>query len=132
MREPTPDDVAFAWWRDALAGRSPPLRDGEPQCGFYVRRLVKGGPLVPARIWLQREVDEETGELIGDETMLCKVGNTMRDASDEWVWLAARPISEAEYHHLCRVVNWAQQHDPAHPAANPSDPVDWTTSPIPF
>lgn len=131
-RQPTPDDVAYAWWRAAISGRKPPLHDAEPQCGFYARRLVKGGPIVPARIWLDRAIDDETGELIGDETMLCKVGDVQCDVDTQWIWLAAKPISEAEYNYLRRRTQWAQQHDPGHPAANPSDPVDWTRSPIPF
>ena len=46
MRDPTAPSVLFAWWRDALAGRKPPIHDSDPQCGFYQRKLIKGGPFV--------------------------------------------------------------------------------------
>lgn len=96
MRKPTSKDVAFEWWRDALLGVAPPPINEHPQCGFYKRRLVKGGPWVPAAIWIQAAVDE-SGELAGDEVMVCAVGGRKCDPVDQWGYLAAQPISEVEY-----------------------------------
>ena len=67
MRRPTPHDVAYAWHRDAILGvygDGLPTHD-TPQCGYFKRKLVKGGPYVPARIWLDAEIDDVTGELAG-------------------------------------------------------------------
>lgn len=95
-RTPTTTDAAYAWHRKALAGDKPQVTN-EPQCGWFVRRLIRNGPFVPASIYFEAEVDPDTGELLGDETMRCEVAGEQRDPEDEWLWLASRPISEAEY-----------------------------------
>lgn len=100
MRQPTPDSAAYAWWRSALAGQKPPMHDGDPQCGFYRRKLVKGGPWVPATIYLVSEQDEETGELTGDEQFACLLNGKPADPHDQWSWLCANPITLAEYRDL--------------------------------
>ncbi len=101
MREPTPDAEAYAWWRAALAGQRPPMHDGEPQCGFYRRKLVKGGPWVPATIYLYAEIDEN-GDLASDEMHVCLLNGQMVDAREQWSWLCGNPITYAEYRELQR------------------------------
>lgn len=95
-RRPTSQKAAYAWHRDMLAGKAPATTH-EPQCGWFVRKLVKNGPLVPCRIFLEQPIDDETGELIGDEVMRCEVDGKRRVAEDEWTWLASRPISQEEF-----------------------------------
>jgi hypothetical protein len=95
MRQPSTEDQLFAWWRDALAGLNPPRHDGHPQCGWYRTRLKPGAPWVPARIWCEREIDPETGELTEDERFVCEVDGERRDAAR--VWLHLKPISELQY-----------------------------------
>jgi len=97
MRQPTPDGLELHWWRAALRG---PVdrHDGEPECGFYKRRMVRGGPWVPARIFLDREICPDTGELVSPEVVRCEVDGANRDASAQWLHLI--PISIDEYHHL--------------------------------
>lgn len=133
MRKPTSYDEAFAWHRDALLGvygDGLPTND-EPQCGWFKRRLVKGGPFVPARIWLYAETDPVTGELMADETLQCEVNGQHADAHEAWLWLCANPITEAEFKYLTAVANYAAWHAPNDPAANPARPVDWLSAPIP-
>jgi len=132
MRRPTPLHDQLAWWAAALAGQKPPIHDSDPRPGFYERRLVKGGPMVPARIWLVQVLDEETGELAADEVFCCEVGGRRADAADQWSYLAAHPISEADFNHMRARTRWAEAHRGDHPIANPHAPVDWDRAPVPF
>ena len=96
MRSATTPHIAFKWHRDMLAGKTPATTH-EPQCGWFRRKLVKGGPFVPARIYLDQVTDPETGELTGDEVMRCEVNGEQREPDSEWTWLADKPISRTEY-----------------------------------
>ena len=134
MRTATPRDVAYRWHTDALKGvygdGEAPHPD-EPQPGWYKRTLVRGGVFVPARVWIDADIDIGTGELLSPETLLCEVDGMRRDAYDEWSWLCRHPISEAEFTYLTRLRAHAQQHEPDLPIANPRRPVDWLKAPLP-
>lgn len=93
MRMPTKD--ALEWHTRALAGENPPVTY-EAQVGWYVRKDAPG-VMTPCTIWLEQPVDEETGELVGDEVLLCECGGVPCDPSEAWTWLAKRPISKDEY-----------------------------------
>jgi hypothetical protein len=133
MRTPTPLDAQLAWWRDALTGfgRIVAVID-VPQCGFFKRKLVHGGPFVPARIWLEQDVDEATGELLSDEIMLCEVDGKRCDPRDQWPRLWTGPISEAEFRYMTAARDWAAWHAPTDPVANPRKPLDALVTPIRF
>lgn len=131
MRTPTPIAVSLAWHARALAGGRPFTND-EPQCGFFRRRLVRNGPWVPARIWIEQIVCPDTGELVDDERLRCEVNGLDRDPGEAWLWLAGQPISEAEFNYMTALRAWAAWSSPDHPAARPFDPIDPLTSPIPF
>jgi hypothetical protein len=122
MRAPTPLPPLYEWHRRAIAGERPPIHS-EPQLGWFKRRLVKGGPWVPARIFLHQEIDEETGELVAPEELRCEVNGKERDPVEEWTWLAANPIGEAEYLFLVADAAWLRDHKPTAPEANPSVPI---------
>jgi hypothetical protein len=96
MRKPSRIADLYAWHRAALGGPTPPTwHDGEPQCGWYRTRIVKGGPWVAARIWCEREICHETGELLSDERLLCEVDGQRRNPDAAWLFLT--PISKADY-----------------------------------
>ena len=135
IRRPTSAAIAFAWHTNAIKGVYGDLsdiHDDEPCCGWFKRRLVKGGVHVAARIWLDSCVDDETGDLVADETLQCEVDGRYADAYAEWPWLCGHPISKAEYDYLVALSQHARTHEPDHPAADPRQPVDWLTAPIPF
>jgi hypothetical protein len=96
IRQPTPVARLYAWHRAALAGRRPPVHEGDPHCGWYKTRLVKGGPFVPASISITREVDAN-GELTCDEKLVCEVNGERRDPARAWLSICKNPISRAEY-----------------------------------
>lgn len=101
IRQPTPARVLYAWWRAAVAGEALPRHDGLPEAGWYKARLVKGGPWVPARIWIEREIDPETCELADDERFACEIDGMRVDAA-AW-WLSLKPVSRDEYDELLRL-----------------------------
>lgn len=131
MREPTPLYVALAWWKAALSGIAPAVTE-DPQCGFFKRKLTKGGPFVPARIWLDQSVDPETGELTADEVLRCEVNGRPMDAVDQWIWLCSNPITETDFRLMTDRAAWTAAQAPDHPIANPTQAVDWSTSRVPF
>lgn len=96
IRQPTPISKIYAWHRDALAGKSVPVHEGEPHCGWFKARLVKGGPFVPASISIEREVDEN-GELASDEKLVCEINGDRRDPVRAWLSICKSPISRSEY-----------------------------------
>lgn len=97
IRQPTPITTLYAWWTDAVSGDYAPRHDADPQCGFYKRRLTKGGPWVPVRIWCERDVDEHF-ELTGPERLACESEGRRVDPAH--IWTTLRPITRAEYEAL--------------------------------
>jgi hypothetical protein len=133
MRCPTPMDKQLAWHRNALDGfRKIVAAALEPQCGFYKRRLVHGGPFVPARIWLEQEVDPDTGELVADEVLRCEVNGQRCDPIEQWPRLFNNAITETEHSYMVATRAWAAWHSPTDPAANPRQRLDPLTTPIQF
>ena len=130
IRQPTSHAVAYAWHTAAMAGDEPVTTD-EAQCGWFKRRLVKHGPFVPARIWLDQPVDLGTDELIDDERLLCELNGQRVDAEDQWPWLCANPISESEFNYLTASLMWSATYAPDEPRANPRQPIDWLKVPVP-
>lgn len=146
MRKPTPLSEAFAWHARAMKALSDAskryapegpegqkfwieLRDDGlllfpdgPQCGWYRRRLIRGGPWVPARIWLVQSIED--GMLVSDEFQRCQVNAAERDPEEEWLWLARQPITHDEFVYLAKVAGWAEAYDPNDPAAQPRKKID--------
>lgn len=125
-RKPTPDDKLYAWHTQMLAHMAtagtnrggPRITESEPQCGWYMRRLIKDGPYHPARIFVERDTDPETGDLISDEKIRCEVDGQRRDPFREWTWLASRPITEDQYMDML-AGGFALPRDEAPPDADP-------------
>ena len=77
-----------------------PIHEDDPQPGFYKRRLVRGGPWVPAAIWVVEPERDEAGDLMSDEIWCCQVNGISVDVYDQWTWLAGHPITREEYDRL--------------------------------
>lgn len=73
MRQPTPIKELFAFYRASLAGEKPIAFDGDIHVGWYKTTLIKNGPWVPARVFIDRDIDPLTGELTRDELLLCDI-----------------------------------------------------------
>lgn len=98
IRRPTPTAELYAWHRAALADPKTPRHDGLPECGWFKTRLVKDGPWVPAKIWVERDIDPVTGELTAPEEYRAEVDGMSRDPAKIWTFL--KPISRAEFDEL--------------------------------
>lgn len=95
MRQPSTMASLYAWHKAAIQDRALPRHEGDPQCGWFKMRLVKGGPWVPVEIRIKREIDPITGELAGPEEFCCEVEGMRRDPAKIWTYLT--PISRAEF-----------------------------------
>jgi hypothetical protein len=130
MRAPLSYDAIYGWWRSAVA-RMPETVPDVPQCGFFKRRMVRGGIYVPCKIWIVQDIGPD-GELLDDVTMLAEVNGDPADPEDIWSYVAGEPISEAEFKYLTARGEWAVRYAPNDPAANPRERIDALTSPIHF
>lgn len=133
--KPTPREKLYAWHTQAIENKRNHLdieaQPDDPQCGWYARRLVPGGVEVPCRIFMEQPTDEESGDLIGDEVMLCEVDFDRKDPFEEWSWLCGNPITEIEFDYLKALRRYCGEHAPNEPYADPRKPVDWSKLPPP-
>lgn len=128
MRTPTPIDEQLLWHTAALASGADAMTvSGDPQVGWYQRRLVKKGCWVPARIWLEQEVGDD-GELLSDQKLRCEVDGVERDAADQWLWLCQNPITERAFNYLKKLRAWQRVNRPDE--WDPMVPIDHTRTPI--
>lgn len=103
----------YAYWSNALAGTLGPVSDGDPQCGFYRRRLFKDGPFVPVAIWKQ------------DGEFVALVDGKAADAADIWTWVCDKPITEVEYRKVIGGEGWSDEPRAATVPSNmPADPFE--------
>lgn len=63
---------------DRRSGESPLGTDWIPMPGWYRTTFVKDGPPVPVRVWVERDVDTATGELLNPERILYEIGGERR------------------------------------------------------
>lgn len=117
-----PGEAPLGWWSEEIL--HPGQRVPEtPQCGFYMRKLVKGGPFVPAAIWREPQTDPITGEPTGMELLRCTVAGQPRDPLAEWVRLSMTPIKQADYEFEGAAAAYAKKWNPDSPRANPTKPI---------
>lgn len=95
IRQPTDRSTQYDFWRRTVAGERVERFEDEPQPGFYKRRMVRGGPFIPVEIWLEQEIDPETGELTAPEVMRAICNGEIRDPLSLWTY--CRAISAEEY-----------------------------------
>lgn len=99
MRNPSTASQLYAWHQAAVSGARVQLHDGSPHCGWYKRKLVKGGPWVPVKIICKQTICNVSGELLCDEQLVMEVEGIDRgDPSDDWTYLT--PISKQDYERL--------------------------------
>jgi hypothetical protein len=108
---------------------------GKPEPGFFKLRLVKGGPLVGARITHGPTIDPDTGETLDRSPFYAGEINGKPDPDPRpepsdavWkIWEHGERIGEDEYRFLIADRAWVAQHEPHRPEANPTKPVDLAT-----
>lgn len=90
---------------------------GQPEPGYYKRRLVGGGPWVSVRFYLDE--GELRVEVDGEER---RADGERHDPFE--VWPLSWPSTETEYRFFCQLREWAQRFAPHHPAARPRERID--------
>jgi hypothetical protein len=89
--------------------------------GYYVTRLVRGGPMVPFRIV------EDAGKWVllirGEITEQGAIDNPFQFRGLRW---PASEISGAEYEAMLKA---AAEAKPGEPLADPTQPISWRNSP---
>ncbi len=117
-----------------------------PEPGYYKRRMVKGGPWVAVRIWIDegdREAcalcggwgihgaGQDCGEcggvgsiLVSDDVIKAERDGEAVDVWHVWPGCATRPITAQEYDYMIRRGLYAKAFEPASPAAQPRRPQD--------
>ena len=101
-----------------------PIRDGEPQGGYYKCRRVAKGPWLPVIVWWHKGERDDTGALLEDEGWRCEIDGEQVNPYQRWVSFAKHPISHKEFKRLSRLRDWADNHAPDDPYAAPDRPVD--------
>lgn len=111
------------WWKDELAFPGQKLPE-EPQSGCYQRRLVRGGPFVPARIW------REPSPTPGFDYLFCVVNGKPADPYSEWARLAQHPITAKQAAFEEADADHARKWRRGDPKANPYKPIDRSKLPL--
>jgi hypothetical protein len=112
-----------------------------PRIGWYKTKLVKGGPVVPARIARICRCTllggEECPHAWTDDCdryprLTCVVNGIERNPLDWWVRIAKHPIAEDEYNKLEARRTLAERFARSSPAANPRRAIDLDAMPSLF
>ena len=103
---------------ERFSGRS--RRIDAPRPGWFVMRLVKGGPSVPCSI----AYDEQTGRwtTVIDTTTTSAIDPD--DAKVFRIWLYATEIEEWEFLDMIARREWRRENDPDHPSLHPHRKID--------
>ncbi len=123
--EPNP----WAWWQAAVKMGPVGLLPQTPQAGFYQRALVKGGPLMPAAIWREPELDAD-GKPTGQDVVRCEVNGKPRDPFAEWVRLSMKPILRSEFKFQEAAAAYDKAFRPESPRANPHKKIVLSEQPV--
>ena len=95
----------------------PKRQIGQPEPGYYKRRLVGGGPWVAVRFYL------EDGEMRVEVDGTTHRADGQRHDPHE-LWPLSWPSTEEEYKFFAQVREWAKRFAPHHPAARPRERID--------
>lgn len=110
-RTPTPADIVFKFYREALAGHLGEIHADQPEAGWYKTRLVKRGAWVPVQIWLVQDIGDDD-ELLSDEVLKCTVDGAEKDPRDVWQWCCRHAIAEHEFRYLTALRAWQRINEP--------------------
>jgi hypothetical protein len=97
-------------------------------------RMVKGGPRVPAAIYVVHttaEPGEESNRMDRSPFIAAFVAGEPVAMDDVWLH-RGEPITEADYNFRVADMRWAQQHAPDEPQAQPRAKIDLMQAKLPF
>ena len=100
LRDPSHDAARSEWWEAAISGNRMPTHEDEPHAGLFKWRRNQWTPWLPVRVFWEGPVCPTTGELLGDEKLVCEINGARVDLDERWVWVAKWPITQAEFDDL--------------------------------
>jgi len=103
-----------------------------PQPGHYKTRVVRNGPFVPARVWINVPERDEAGDLMDDEGLMMEVDGEFvngQHMDQKWLWMIGNPITKQEYDFMIADSDHAQKYRPGDPKSQPTKPIDLSTQP---
>jgi hypothetical protein len=109
--------------------REAPRAIHDPQPGYFLTRLCRGGWLVPARI--DRAENGDWITVIDGEQ---RQHPDPTEAGVFRVWLGGTPCEPWQYQDRLELKAWAATNDPDHPSLHPKRPIDpmrLTPRPVP-
>jgi hypothetical protein len=96
-------------------------------------RLRSGGVMVGVRVWFGLPLDPETlDELDRAPRWNALINGAWANLDQAWPRCAGEPIDAREYGFLLARVDWAAEHVPDSPIADPTKAVDPLSSPLLF
>lgn len=105
-----------------------------PKIGYWLMRMVKKGPEVPASIqWEQTTNEPGNPDNVMERSpiLTARINGELVAWDRVWDW-AKREIDENEYRFRLADAAWARAHAPHEAIANPRKPVDLLQAPLPF
>lgn len=106
----------------------PSRRIDQPEPGYFRLRLVTKGPWVPAQICC------EGGQwfVVVNGAKRASSADPFQAQSLTWVWERGHIISRDDYETMLTFAQWAERHNPVHPAARPNERIDLNDLPPAF
>lgn len=114
---------------------SPTSRNlNRPEIGFWMIKLVRNGPEVPASIqWERTEYEPGNSENRMERSAILTARIAGEIVPWERVWhTKGRRITAQEYAYRVADHKWAREHAPEEPTANPDKPINLLTAKLPF
>lgn len=102
-------------------------RIDQPQPMFGKTKLVRNGPWVPGRIWLDDSIPERPSMLMAEID-----GKEMWDVERAWVSLLGNPITEEEFRFMSAVKDHVNKYEPTAPEAQPRKTINLRSMSMPF
>ena len=127
MRAPAPN-----------VSRETPRSMDAPESGYWLIRVVKSGPVVPARIWTGREPEHEGLPIDlwpNSETRILGIFAEIagKPVDVDRVWHSKGvAITKEEFAFRMADHRWAATHAPHLPEAQPEKPIRVADVPVPF
>lgn len=105
-----------------------------PRPGYWLCKLVKGGPLVPCAIELRACPHEpgDPGNVMERSPVLVGfiAGEEVHPSRVPWQY--GNPISAADYRYRLANAEWAMRHAPDEPIAKPREKINLMAVPLPW
>lgn len=102
-----------------------------PAPGFYKTRLIRNGPFVPARVWMNETEKDDAGDYLDDQCLMMSIDGERvngQHMGEKYLWMYGNPIDKAEYDFMRADSDHAKEYRPEDAKANPRRSIDLANS----